>query len=172
MKKTKRMAIGLQVHKIKIDLVNAGIDPELFDVRAHVDSSLSFKENRYNVANIAGYQIGNARVKSAVHRTGNMPGYLEEHYGRADEYNRAERNRLAALRRRERGPVPAKRMSRKKFKALGQLPLFQSDAWPYFPTEPDDKKRVAKPPGRRLSKTGHIYYERRRNRSDMPGTRL
>lgn len=29
-----------------------------------------------------------------------------------------------------------------------------------------DKKRKAMKPGKRISKTGNIYYERRRNRSD------
>lgn len=32
-----------------------------------------------------------------------------------------------------------------------------------------DKQRVAKAPGKRLSKTGKVYYERRKNRSDKPG---
>lgn len=35
-----------------------------------------------------------------------------------------------------------------------------------------DKKRAAKPPGRRKSKSGNFYYERRRNRSDRPGSLL
>lgn len=33
-----------------------------------------------------------------------------------------------------------------------------------------DKKRKAKPPGKRKSKRGKIYYERRKNRSDKPKT--
>ena len=32
-----------------------------------------------------------------------------------------------------------------------------------------DKKRKALPPGKRISKTGKIYWEMRANRSDMPG---
>jgi hypothetical protein len=32
-----------------------------------------------------------------------------------------------------------------------------------------DKKRKALPPGKRISKTGKIYYEFRRNRSDLNG---
>lgn len=32
-----------------------------------------------------------------------------------------------------------------------------------------DRKRKAKPPGKRLSKKGKVYYERRKNRSDKPG---
>ncbi|OYT54355.1 MAG: hypothetical protein B6U72_03030 [Candidatus Altiarchaeales archaeon ex4484_2] len=35
-----------------------------------------------------------------------------------------------------------------------------------------DLKRKAKAPGRRKSKTGKRYYERRKNRSDKPGSRL
>lgn len=33
-----------------------------------------------------------------------------------------------------------------------------------------DKRRRAKPPGKRVSQTGNVYYERRKNRSDKPGS--
>lgn len=33
-----------------------------------------------------------------------------------------------------------------------------------------DKKRKAKAPGKRKSAAGKVYYERRKNRSDKPGT--
>lgn len=33
-----------------------------------------------------------------------------------------------------------------------------------------DKKKKAKAPGKRTSNTGKVYYERRKNRSDKPGT--
>jgi hypothetical protein len=35
-----------------------------------------------------------------------------------------------------------------------------------------DLARIALPPGKRISKTGHRYYERRENRSDRPPGRL
>jgi hypothetical protein len=35
-----------------------------------------------------------------------------------------------------------------------------------------DKKRKAKLPGKRVSKSGKIYYETRRNRSDIKGKRI
>lgn len=35
-----------------------------------------------------------------------------------------------------------------------------------------DEKRQAKPPGWRVSKSGRLYYEARRNRSDLPGRRV
>jgi hypothetical protein len=35
-----------------------------------------------------------------------------------------------------------------------------------------DKPRKAMPPGKRISKMGRVYYETRKNRSDMPGTNL
>jgi len=35
-----------------------------------------------------------------------------------------------------------------------------------------DKERKALPPGWRVSKDGHLYYEDRSNRSDRPGSRL
>ncbi len=35
-----------------------------------------------------------------------------------------------------------------------------------------DKRRIALPPGKRISKTGKIYFEYRRNRSDKVGSKL
>lgn len=35
-----------------------------------------------------------------------------------------------------------------------------------------DSRRKAMPPGKRISKTGKIYYEMRRNRSDKVGGKL
>ena len=35
-----------------------------------------------------------------------------------------------------------------------------------------DKKRKALAPGKRVSKNGKVYYERRKNRSDRPGKRI
>lgn len=112
------------------------------------------------------------KKKTTSTRSGYGSRDLSDLYGQADDFYRVEKNRKAAERRRARGPVPAKKVSPKKFKKMKQLPLFQSDAYPWFPTKDIDKKRAAKPPGRRRSKTGHLYYERRRNRSDMPGTRI
>lgn len=39
-------------------------------------------------------------------------------------------------------------------------------------SNPLDITREAKPPGKRRSKYGKIYYEHRKNRSDIPGTRI
>ncbi len=35
-----------------------------------------------------------------------------------------------------------------------------------------DRKRKALAPGKRISKNGNIYYERRRNRSDLKGKNI
>ncbi len=35
-----------------------------------------------------------------------------------------------------------------------------------------DSRRVALPPGKRVSKSGKIYYESRKNRSDLTGSNL
>ncbi len=35
-----------------------------------------------------------------------------------------------------------------------------------------DKERKALPPGKRISKNGKIYYERRRNHSDLKGKKI
>ena len=37
---------------------------------------------------------------------------------------------------------------------------------------PRDKKRSALTPGKRISKSGKIYYEKRKNRSDLKGTKI
>jgi len=37
---------------------------------------------------------------------------------------------------------------------------------------PRDKARTARLPGKRISKTGKIYWESRKSRSDMPGSNL
>jgi len=36
----------------------------------------------------------------------------------------------------------------------------------------DDAKRIAAPPGKRVSNTGNVYYEYRINRSDQPGKNI
>lgn len=36
----------------------------------------------------------------------------------------------------------------------------------------NDRQRTARAPGKRVSKSGRVYYERRRNRSDVPGKRI
>jgi len=35
-----------------------------------------------------------------------------------------------------------------------------------------DKSRSAMPPGKRISRTGKIYWESRRSRSDLPGKKV
>ena len=35
-----------------------------------------------------------------------------------------------------------------------------------------DAKRTGRAPGKRISKAGNIYYEYRKNRSDIPGKRI
>ena len=35
-----------------------------------------------------------------------------------------------------------------------------------------DASRTALPPGKRISKTGNIYFESRKSRSDIPGSNL
>lgn len=35
-----------------------------------------------------------------------------------------------------------------------------------------DRQKTARAPGKRISKHGQVYYERRRNRSDIPCKRI
>ena len=39
-------------------------------------------------------------------------------------------------------------------------------------TKSDDSKRVALAPGKRISKTGKVYWETRKNRSDAKGGKI
>lgn len=174
-KVSRKMPIFLQEQKIRMDIVHAGKDPLLFDLSAHMDSTLSFPENRYNIATLLNYKIGNKqkRVQATSHRGGQTPLNYDTLMYQMDDYNKEERRRVAAERRRIKGSPPRPKISKKKFKKIIQLPLWQCDAWPRHPTMDMDKARKALPPGRRRSaKTGKIYYERRRNRSDMPGTNI
>lgn len=48
----RQMPIKLQIQKINRAIVEAGHDPESFDVIAHVDSNLSYPENLRNIRKI------------------------------------------------------------------------------------------------------------------------
>lgn len=171
-KKEKKMPMFLQAQKIRLDIVNAGRDPFLFDLSAHMDSTLSFPENRRNIASILGYRIGEKGARSGVaaNRGGYVPHNYETYLSQMDDYNLAERRRKANERQKARGTQPRKKVSKKDFLGKESLSFWQSDAWPRHPTKDLDESRKAMPPGRRLSRNGYVYYERRRNRSDMPGT--
>ena len=49
MNRSNVMNRGLQIHNIKGELNKRDIDTELFDVEAHLDSKLSYPENRDNI---------------------------------------------------------------------------------------------------------------------------
>ena len=61
MSPAKRMPLGLQARLIRTDLVAAGYEPELSDIRAFMDGSLSYPENRALVAKAFGYRAGTRR---------------------------------------------------------------------------------------------------------------
>ncbi len=80
-------------------------------------------------------------------------------------------NRQQADRRRRTGKPAAKTQTRRKRK-LKTPARWQSDPWPR-PGDAVDETRKAKLPGRRVAeKSGKVYYERRRNRSDMPRSKV
>ena len=62
MTRTQKMPMALQAQKIRLDIIGAGKDPFLFDLSAHLDSKLSFGENRQNIADLLGYHIGDMDV--------------------------------------------------------------------------------------------------------------
>ena len=49
-----RMNFGLQQFNIKASLSRAGIDPEKFDVSAHIDRTLRYRENLTNIMGMHG----------------------------------------------------------------------------------------------------------------------
>lgn len=154
MSPAKRMPLGLQARLIRTDLVAAGYEPELSDIRAFMDGSLSYPENRALVAKAFGYRAGTRR--------GAVPKNLDALTMQAGLWNRQQ-----ADRRRRAAPPAGKTQTRRKRK-LKTSARWQSDPWPR-PGDVIDEGRKAKLPGRRVAeKSGKVYYERRRNRSDMP----
>lgn len=154
MSPAKRMPLGLQARLIRTDLIAAGYEPELSDIRAFMDGSLSYPENRALVAKAFGYRAGTRR--------GAVPKNLADLTTQAGLWNRQQ-----ADRRRRAAPPSGKTQTRRKRK-LKTPARWQSDPWPR-PGDVIDEGRKAKLPGRRVAeKSGKVYYERRRNRSDMP----
>ena len=150
----KRMPLALQARLIRTDLIAAGYEPELSDIRSFMDSTLSLPENRILVAKAFGYRPGTRR--------GAVPKNLDVLTLQAGLWNRQQ-----ADRRRRAAPPAGKTQTRRKRK-LKTSARWQSDPWPR-PGDVIDEGRKAKLPGRRVAeKSGKVYYERRRNRSDMP----
>ena len=151
---TKRMPLALQARLIRTNLIAAGYELELSDIRAFMDGSLSYPENRALVAKAFGYRVGTRR--------GAVPKNLDDLTFQAGIWNRQQ-----ADRRRRAAPPSGKTQTRRKRK-LKTSARWQSDPWPR-PGDVIDEGRKAKLPGRRVAeKSGKVYYERRRNRSDMP----
>lgn len=147
----KRMNAALQERKLREDLARMGLAVDMIDVHAHLDRTLSYTENRRNLAKLFGYRL---RAISADD---------------LEQYDRASRANYA--RTRKKTPTTQRKVSKKAFSQMKLLPAWQSD--PYRRPGKADEKRTAKTPGRRRAvKTGKIYYERRTNRSDMPGKRV
>ncbi len=70
------------------------------------------------------------------------------------------------------GPMPVKNAARKI--VIKELPanIKILDQTGKRISVEKDKKRVALMPGKRISKTGKIYWETRRNRSDVKGKKI
>lgn len=158
---SRRMPLNLQARLIRTDLVAAGYEPEMSDVRAFMDGTLSYPENRALVAKAFGYRAGSRRDIA--------PKNLDALTAQAGIWNRQQADR----RRRASKPATKKATTKKRNPAkMKPLPAWQSDPWPR-PGDEIDKRRKALPPGRRIAKTsGIVYYERRRNRSDMPRSKV
>jgi hypothetical protein len=63
-------------------------------------------------------------------------------------------------------------MSRVKFVNKGEKPKVYLKQTGSVKSLFDDSRRVAMLPGKRISKSGKIYWETRKNRSDAPGSRI
>ena len=157
----KRMPLALQARLIRTDLIAAGYEPELSDIRSFMDSTLSLPENRILVANAFGYRPGARR--------GLPPRNLADLTTQAGVWNRQQADRRRRAAPPKATPAKKKRKSARKDK---QLLRWQSDPWPR-PGDVIDEKRKAKPPGRRVAETSRkVYYEHRKNRTDMPRSRV
>jgi hypothetical protein len=127
----RKMSMGMQAFNIgrMFATANPRYASDMFDIRANLDSTLSYGENARNIKRMTGSGMRN-RGMEQFERQG------------------AERERE---RRRRQNPLRQTGVSR---------------------NESMDYARLALPPGRRISRTGHRYYEYRSNRSDVPPTRL
>lgn len=121
------MSLGMQQFNIGRMLAGTRIDSEMFDIRAHLDSTLTYGENLQNIRSIAGIST---RDKG-----------MEQHHQRGEE------------RARER--------ARRKSDPLRQSGRIQGSRGHQL-----DARLQAQRPGKRHSRNGIRYYERRENRSD------
>lgn len=162
----KRMPLALQARLIRTDLIAAGYEPELSDIRSFMDSTLSYPENRALVARAFGYRAGTRR--------GAVPRDLNALTAQAGLWNRQQADRRRRASKASAHPKQGKKNGKKKRHPATQkpLPYWQSDPWP-SPGDAIDARRKALPPGRRIAKKSRrVYYERRKNRSDMPGKKV
>jgi hypothetical protein len=78
--------------------------------------------------------------------------------------------------RKKRGTAAGKKATAKKRTMAGVAPARAKAASGYYQTgrsdSARDSARSAMPPGKRKSPSGGFYYERRKNRSDKPGSFL
>lgn len=127
------MPIPLQIRLIRTDLVAAGYEPELSDIRSYMDGSLSYPENRALVAKAFGYRAGS--------KQGVAPKNLDALTAQAGIWNRQQADR----RRRASKPVKKATKNKRNPVKMKPLPAWQSDPWP-SPGDDIDKKRKALPP--------------------------
>lgn len=125
---SRKMSMGMQGFNIGRMLAGTRIDSEMFDIKAHLDSTLSYTENRRNIQRITGTTTRNKGMEAFTLHT--------------EERARARQRR--------------------------QNPNRQVG----FSNEALDQLLHAHAPGRRISRTGHRYYEYRQNRSDVPPGRV
>lgn len=66
---TRRMSTGMQAWNIGRMLAGTRVDSEVFDIRAHMDSTLSYSENRKNIQKIAGITTRNRGLEQYHQKT-------------------------------------------------------------------------------------------------------
>jgi hypothetical protein len=123
---TKKMSAGMQMWNIGRMLAGTRHDTEMFDIKAHVDSTLHYGENCKNIMQ----QLGISTRNRGLEQMEQLQHERSREHARRQDTTRqtgriqSEHNRLIDMR----------------FQAMR--------------------------PGKRKSRSGHRYYERRENRSD------
>ena len=165
----KVMPAALQAHRIRTDMSNTGVvETELADIKAYIDPTLSLGENRANIAKQFGYSKNAERHSQ---KSGFIPKNLEDINEQRKKYNRTHRAPKGTPKPKK--PVVKAKSKKDPFWGMGmssrQIQTYYSDA---KRLNRDAKANPhARKPGKRVAKDGSVYYERRMNRSDKPGTK-
>jgi hypothetical protein len=123
----RKMNMGMQNFGIGRMLANTRVQGEMVDIKAHLDSTLNYRENADNIRK--------------------QMGITTRNYG----MERMEQRQAERMRERHQRQDPNR----------------QTGRWQNAHNIEIDRRFQAMRPGKRFSRTGHRYYERRASRSDV-----